>query len=361
MTPDELIQWRLSNHKFVEKPFKTVAEVVRWEGAVQAQEYALAKWGLSQRMQSAVDADIEAAFTKGEIIRTHAMRPTWHFIAPEDIRWLLELTSPRLNMKNAYYDKQLEIDKTTFSKSNKVLTKALRDGNFLTRAELAGVLEKAGIKAAGQRLAYIFIRAEQDMVVCSGPRRGNQFTYALFDERVPAAKSWPREAALAELTKRYFTSHGPAQIQDFVWWSWLTAAEAKEGLELAKGDLEKVMVDGQTNWFNPVIQLVKDPPGTIHLLQPYDEYTVAYKERSALAYPSAAIIERSTDIFFSMVILDGQIIATWRRTFVKKGEVVVEYKPLLTFTAKQKKALGAAAERFGAFLGLKVNLVEVAA
>jgi Winged helix DNA-binding domain len=358
MTPPDLVQHRLSNHKLTTRPFKTAVEAVKWHGAVQAQEYALAKWGLSQRMPGAVDADIERTFNNGEIIRTHIMRPTWHFLAPEDVRWIMELTRPRLHAFNDYYYEREGLDKATFAKAHKALTKALKSGNFLIRTELVQVLKKAGIEAAGLRLAYILIQAEMEMVLCSGPRRGNQFSYALFDERVPATKPLKREEALAELTRRYFTSHGPAQPKDFAWWSGLTVADAKLGLELAKADLASEVIDGQTNWFNPSLLLVKDPPGTIHLLQPYDEYTVAYKERGALAYPQA-VIERASDIFFSMVILDGQIVATWRRTFPKKGTVLVEYRPLITFNKKQAKALADAADRFGTFLGMKVELKQV--
>src|SRR5713226_2242979 len=228
MTNLDIAHRRLHNQLITRPMFEKPDDVVKWLGAVQAQDYAGAKWALGLRMQGVTDDVIEQAFADGAIIRTHVMRPTWHFVAPADIRWMLALTAPRIN---AYYNRKLELDDAVFRHSNAVLAKALQGGKQLTRSELASVLQLAGIAADNLlRSTYIIMRAELDGIVCSGARRGKQFTYALLDERVPQTRNLDRDEALAEFARRYFTSHGPATLQDFVWWSGLAAADAKAGL-----------------------------------------------------------------------------------------------------------------------------------
>jgi len=202
MNTSDVLSQRLHNQKLSSSELKTPADVVRWLGAVQAQDYHGAKWALALRMRNATHADVEAAFNNGEIIRTHLLRPTWHFVAPEDVRWLLQLTAPHVNRRSGSGYRMFELDDAVFKKSNKVVTRALRGGKHLTRATLKAALNKAGIAADnGVRLAHILLRAELDGIVCSGPRVGKQFTYALFEERVPPGKTLTREEALIAHTR----------------------------------------------------------------------------------------------------------------------------------------------------------------
>lgn len=346
-------QQRLLNHRFVDRPFKTAAEVVSWYGAVQSQEYALAKWGVYQRLKAGSDAAIEEAFTKGEILRTHVMRPTWHFVAPEDIRWLQDLTSPRVQAFNASYYRNNDLDKAVFSKTHKALTKAMEGGQCLTRAEITAALKRAGVEASGLRFGLILMRAELDKLICSGPRKGNQFSYGLLEERVPPTRPLTREEALAELVKRFFTSHGPALRKDFVWWSGLTVADTKLGLELSASYLESEEINGQTFW-RAVDQPKAKKADACYLLQPYDEYTVAYKDRESIVSPTFTT-RKEAETFFSMIIMDGMIVGSWRRTF-DKGKVVIEHRPFAPFTKAQYSAFAEAAERFGEFVGMPVKL-----
>jgi hypothetical protein len=197
-------------------------DVVRWLVAVQAQDYSGAKWALGLRLQGSTEKNIEQAIADGSILRTHLMRPTWHFVTPADIRWLLALTAPRVHAVNAHMYRQLELDHSVFKRSNAALAKALREGQTLTRDELRGVLRKAGIAVDGNlRMSYLMMRAELDAIVCSGPRRGKQFTYALLDQGAPQPKTLHRDEALVELVRRYFISRGPATVQDFAKWSGL--------------------------------------------------------------------------------------------------------------------------------------------
>src|ERR1044071_7642877 len=235
MTPSDLLAQRLHNQKLSAADFRKPVELVRWFGAVQSQDFEAAKWAVALRMQSATNAAIEEAFNRGTILRIHLLRPTWHFVAHDDIRWLLDLTAPRVNVKCGPNYRKLELDDATIKRSRRVLESALRNGKHLTRAELRKKLNDSGVAANDTiRLAHILIRAELDGVVCTRPRIGKEFTYALLDERVAGTKKLDRDEALAKLTRRYFRSHGPATLQDFAWWSGLIAADAQRGVELVQ-------------------------------------------------------------------------------------------------------------------------------
>jgi len=356
MTNLDIAHQRLHNQLITQRMFEKPGDVVQWLGAVQAQDYAAAKWALGLRMQGASDESIEQAFADGTILRTHVMRPTWHFVAPADIRWMLMLTAPRVNALNAYYYRQLELDDAVFLHSNAVLAKALQGGKQLTRAELVPVLQQAGIATDNiLRFTYIIMRAELDGIMCSGARRGKQFTYALLDERAPRARSLDRDEALVEFARRYFTSHGPATLQDFVWWSGLTAADARVALELVKSQLMHEVVDGQTYWFSTSTPPAKDLSQAAYLLPNYDEYTVGYTDRSAIfdALHTNKLDPRG-GLLANTMVLDGQVIGTWKRTF-KKNTVVIEVNPFVPLSATETRAFAASANRYGAFLTMSVN------
>lgn len=197
---------RLRNQRISAPRARGPVDVVGWLGAVQAQEYRFAKWALALRTSGARDAQIERAFDEGRILRTHLMRSTWHFVAPADIRWMLELTAPRVQRALRSFNRQLGLDTATLNRALDVLVRCLGKQSYRTRAELGDELARAGIQARGQRLAQIAMHAELLGVLCSGPRRGRQFTYALLAERAPSARRMPRDEALFELTRRYFTS-----------------------------------------------------------------------------------------------------------------------------------------------------------
>lgn len=219
--------------------------MVAWLGAVQAQEYAQTKWGLGVRLPHLNDSDIERDFTEGKILRTHLLRPTWHFVNAEDIRWMLMLTAPRVNAANAYMYRMLELESTLFNRCNDILAKALQGGRQLTRDALNLKFKKNNIKAEGHRLSYIMMRAELDGIICSGARQYNQFTYSLLEERVPPFKKKNRDEALDELTKRYFTSRGPATVKDFSTWSGLVLADCRKGIETAKSHLVRGVIENE--------------------------------------------------------------------------------------------------------------------
>jgi hypothetical protein len=354
----DLARQRLLNQRLIGAPFKSPEDVVSWFGAVQSQDYSGAKWALGQRTRGATDAGIDEAFAKGSILRTHVMRPTWHFVMPSDIRWMLALTAPRVNAAMAYYYRQAEVDEALVRRSNAVFRKSLRGGKQLTRAELGKALEKAGISAIGVRLGFLVARAELDAVVCSGALRGKQQTWALLEERVPESKVLNRDEALIELTRRYFTSHGPAQLADFVWWSGLTMADTKKGVDLAKSDLAHEEIAGKTYWFSTSMKIARREAETrIHLLPNYDEYFIAYKDRSAAADPELfkEPFEVIRYLYGYIVVMNGRVMGGWKRK-VEKDRVVVEIRLPLALDRDGEEALKAASERYGSYLGRRVEL-----
>jgi Winged helix DNA-binding domain len=351
MTDLEIVRRRLFNHSLSVPQFKKPEDVVKWLGAVQAQDYPGAKWALGLRAQGLKDTAIEQAFNTGKILRTHLLRPTWHFVTPADIRWMLALTAPRVNAISATYYRKLELDDAIFSRSNNALAKALQGNNQLTRQVLRFVLQQAGIIANNLRFAYLLMRAELDGVICSGPRQGKQFTYSLLAERAPKAKSLKRDEALAELIRRYFTSHGPATLADFVKWSSLTTTEARAGLESVRSELSHESVEGKTYWFAGNGPAVKRGAPVAYLLPAYDEYCVAYKDYSLTLDP----VYYKQAILGNALVVDGRSAGIWKRTY-KDGEVVITSWPFNKLTATEERALTSAARRYGEFLELPVTL-----
>jgi hypothetical protein len=354
MTTAELVRFRLANQLLIGSRFDTPAQVVEHLGAVQAQDFGGAKWAIAQRTESATDADIEQALADGTILRTHVLRPTWHIVAAADIHWMLELTAPRVRALMAHYDRKLALDDAVFKRSNAALAKALRGGANLTRAEAAKVLTRARIDADGsQRLGQLLMRAELDGVVCSGPRRGKQGTYALLSERAPTAAARPRDRALADLATRYFTSHGPATAKDFAWWSGLTVGDAARAAEASRARLTCRIADGTRYWSGTPDPAIRRASETVHLLPTYDEYHVAYKDRSAILSAASLIARggRTPGLGDNVLVVNGQLIGTWKRTIGPRG-VAIHVSPMRRLTKGEREAVANEVKRYGEFLGL---------
>ena len=328
--------------------FRTPAAVVRALGAVQAQEFGPAKWALGLRLHGRVDdADVANAFDAGRILRTHVMRPTWHFVDPADIRWMQMLTAPRVQRIAAVYNRHLELDARTLTRGTAIVERALCGNRYLTRVELGVVLAERGIPVKGQRLAHLMMHAELEAVVCSGPRRGKQSTYALIAERAPQARMMKRDEALAQLTRRFFTSHAPATVKDFVWWSGLTSADAKRGLEINRA--RSVVIDALTYWTVGRRPRASSRSTEVHLLPIYDEYLVAYRDRVAVAhvapFPEAGL--RGAVIFQHAIVIDGQVAGTWRVDAKSGG---VQLYRMRTLSSRERAGLSRALERYRTFI-----------
>ena len=305
-------------------------------------------------MEGADDAAAERALAAGSIVRTHVLRPTWHFVLPADLRWLLTATAPRIRARDAGRLRSLGLDPATLARGSGLLAAALAGGRMLTRGEAAAVLERGGVGTAGQRLPYLLMHAELDAVVCSGPRRGAQHTYMLFDERVPPGGDLPRDAALARLAQRYVTGHGPATEKDLAAWASLTLTEARAALQAGAAGLVTEEVAGRVFWAARGQDAAEVPVPHVSLVHTYDEYIIGFRDsRDLLSLSGAGLPERWTPL----VLVDGREAGSWRRTLGR--EVLVEVAPRRRLTAAELGALEAEAGRFGTFCGRPARL-EVA-
>jgi hypothetical protein len=357
MDAKEIRKLRLYNSGLSNSPFKTASDAVSHLGAVQAQDFSAAKWSLGLRIKNSTDGCIEKAFNEGKILRTHVMRPTWHFIAPENIRWMLELTAPRVKTTLTSYNRKLKLDDDLFLKSNAAIAHALQDHTYLTRQELKKLLKDIGINTDVQRLAHIVMQAELNGLICSGPRRGKQFTYALLEERVKKAKKLSRKKALANLATNYFKSHGPAQLKDFSWWSGITVKDAKEAIDSIKQKLKQTTHDGKIYCLlnHKTVKIPTPPPAL--LLSIYDEYAIAYKDRGDIS--KSRDIERMISMgnaLTAAIILDGKVAGTWKKS-LKKNKVEIRINPFRKLNAEEQKVIETEIDRYGKFLGIPaVNL-----
>ena len=345
---------RLVNQYINREGLPRPADIVSWFGAVQGQEYEPAKWGLALRMpDGTLNAQIERAFEEGRILRTHAMRPTWHLVTPLDIRWMQELTGPRVQRAMTPYIRRLELDARTLARGIRVIERSLRDRQYLTRTELAERLQRAKLAMTGQRLAMMVMHAELEAVICSGPRREKQSTYALLAERAPNARRMERDEAIGELSRRYFRSHGPATIRDFVWWSGLTTPDAKRGLEIIRAAREEV--DGLIYW-----SVDPSPSGTprerlVHLLPIYDEYLIAYRDRDAVPHGPSVIPSGRTPVTFQhALVIAGQVAGTWRTARGPRA-LSVKATALRTLKPRERRALAETVDRYQRFQGVPVD------
>ncbi|MDP9279343.1 MAG: winged helix DNA-binding domain-containing protein [Gemmatimonadota bacterium] len=356
MPRPDICNQRLTNQHLSRQTLEKPSEVVHLLGAVQAQDYGVAKWGVAQRTRNATDAVVEKEITDGAILRTHVLRPTWHFVVAADIRWMLALTGPRVKMILAHYDRDLGLDEAILRRASAAITKALEGGKQLTRAELSKAMERARIRTDGtQRLARLVMHAELDGIICSGARRGKQFTYALLEERVPPAKPLERDAALVELVKRYFNTRGPATVDDFAWWSGLTKADARKGLHEAESELEHEIVDGRAHWFPAPGRLKTNPP-IARLLPNYDEYFIGLRDRSAMLSMLRTLGLEGNVGFLGghLLTMNGQVVGGWKRTF--SGEkTIVELKALTKLGDAERSSVAREVERFATFLGMPVE------
>ncbi len=357
MTPEEIRRLRLSHSGLSHSPFTTGAEAVAHSGAVQAQDFSAAIWSLGLRIRDATASTIEDAYNDGKILRVHVLRPTWHFILPEDLRWMTALTAPGVKSMEAASNRKLGLDPNLFSKSNAAIEKALEGQGSLTRQDLKGTLADIGIMTDVQRLAHIIMQAELEGLICSGPMQGRQHTYALADERIRKSRALTRDQSLAELARRYFRSHGPAQLGDFSWWSGLSRRDAETGLDSIREDLERTLIDGKPYWSpSEDGEVIPDPPVAL-LLSMYDEYAIAYTDRSAIS--DAREIERMIvkgNAMTAVIVLYGKVAGTWEKR-VKKDSIEILLNPFRELTDEEQGEVEREVERYGRFFGRRVELV----
>jgi hypothetical protein len=382
---------RLHNQHIAHSRFNKPEQVVAWMGGMQGQDLPGVKWSIGLRLAngqarfphpnpdettsqptklannaSQVDGYLPAgegtnvkgnllisrAFDSGKIVRTWPMRGTLHVVAAADVRWMLSLTSPKNISGSLRRREALELDDKTLVRSREVFSKTLQGGLHKSREEMLAALERAGISTAGQRGYHILWNAALHGLICQASTNDKEQNFALLEEWVAPAASKTRDEALAELARRYFTSHGPATIKDFIWWSGLKAGEARAGLEAIKAQLESVTLNNQIYWMPPDIVVPQEMPGAF-VLPGFDEYLLGYQDRSAVldAVHAEKICPGGNGMFAPTIIIGGRVVGTWKRSF-KKSSVEIVAMPFTSLNKTELRAFRQSAESYAAFMGL---------
>jgi hypothetical protein len=360
MTFTDIARQRLTNQRIEGEKFERPEEVVRWLGALQAQDYPQALWAIGLRLQSATVADVERAISDGKIVRTWPMRGTLHFVPPEDVKWRLKLSASRILARDGRRLEQLGLDEGIMERCKELFYDALKGNGRVSRPEAMQLLEAAGISTQNQRGYHILWYLSQSGLICPGPMQGKQQTFVLLDEWVPDSRELSREESLAELATRYFASHGPATVHDLAWWAGLTVTEARSGLEAAMSGLVSEKIDGKEYW------MIGDAPGhtahdgsRVHLLPAFDEYLLGYKDRGAVLAVEEAqrVVPGKNGVFLPTIVAGGRVVGTWRRK-LKKNAVDITLSPFAHLDDPEERAIEAA-RSYSDFVGLPLSQSRV--
>jgi hypothetical protein len=345
---------RLVNQQIECPRLSSVLDLVRWMGAVQAQDYRGGLWAVGLRLASADVAAVEQAIDARRVVRTWPMRGTLHFVPAEDARWMLQLLAPRVVARTAGRYRALELDDAAFARSARVLVRALEGGRSLPRPEVYATLERGGVSPAGQRGIQIIGHLSQQGLICHGPRSERQPTFVLLEEWVRASASLSREEALATLATRYFSSHGPATLADFTWWSGLLVQEAQQAIAAAGARLSKETRNGRSLWSGARAPARSRRRGGAVLLPPWDEYVVAYRERDAPLGHFKSEPQRFGAIGRPLVVIDGRVRGAWKLALAGgAARLVTDF--WTSVTAAERRTVREAALRHGRFLGIEVR------
>lgn len=342
---------RLNNLGLINSKFKTPLDAISHLGAVQAQEYDNGKWAFGLRIPNSTDEDIEKSIKNKEIVRTWPMRGTLHFVAARDAKWMVKLLAPRVIRKMNSYYKKADLSEKNFLKAKDILVPALKGRKQLTRPEIYKIWEEQNIKTQNQRGLFILQYLSSEGLLCFGDKIGKQQTFVLMDEWIIDSINLENEQAVAELAKRYFTSHGPATVADFAWWSGLTRKEIVEGLEHL--DLQKEKIGDREFYFDKKIELKQS--NNIFFLGAYDEYTVSYKDRTDIADTSNTFDLYTRNGFYSIIVSEGKVAGTWRKDIVK-DKIIIQANALKHLDDSK---LLEAAQNYGKFFRKEVELQMV--
>jgi hypothetical protein len=350
---------RLNTHHLLDRKFASAAEAVAHFGAVQAQEIHPGLWALGMRVEGSTETSIDQSIADRTIIRTWPLRSTIHFVTAVDARWMVKLSAARVIQAAATRLRRLELDEETFDRSRAVITGALREKQPMTRKAIYEAMNAAGISTTGERGYHIIWYHAHEGLIGLGPREGKQPTIVLLDDWLPPARELSRDEALHELARRYFTSHGPANLKDFTWWSGLAPAEARAGLEAVRSQLENETIDGEPYWFAPNQPAQGATSTTAHLLPYVDEYMVAYQDRDAIQPPEYnTLVDSGNIIFHAPILIDGRVAGIWTRKVMKHS---VEITPVFfrSISDAEREAFGAAVQQYETFLGLPARVMDV--
>ena len=362
MTPRDVALLRLANQGISAPVAHSPAAVVSSLLAMQAQDYAGALWSIGLRLADTTRAQVEEEIAARRIVRTWPMRGTLHFVAAPDVRWMLELLTPRVIAASATRQKRLGLDAKVLSRCEKALVRALGGGRQLPRDEVYAVIERTGITTDDYRGYHVLWRLAQERVLCFGPHAGKQPTFTLLDEWVPACPPLAREEALALLARRYFVGHGAATAHDLAWWSGLKVSDVKAAIESLGPALDKKRVGDRVYVMAPAGRHTPRVSRGAYLLPGFDELLLGYQDRSASLDKSHAekILPGGNGVFIPTIVVGGRVVGTWKAS-VRKRHVTVTPAPFAALSAANRKGFEAAAGRYSRFLGLPVSAARVAA
>ncbi|MCV9932389.1 winged helix DNA-binding domain-containing protein [Flavobacterium sp. LS1R47] len=355
MTHPEIALLRMISQKILKTNFHEPQEIVKHLGAMQAQDYSMAKWAVGSRCDAS-EKSIEEAINSGKIIRTHILRPTWHFVSADDIYWMLDVSGPQVKKIVLSAAKKNGFDEKKLHKINSSIEKILAGNNSLTRDE---IMQELNIQRdSGQGFlnsTIVMMNAELDGLVCNGIMKGKQLTYSLLEEKVPKTNGkLTKEEGLAKLAKRYFESHGPATLLDFTWWSGFPATTAKLAIHSVESELDSIEVDGKKYWFKKGLPSETEIPKSIHFLPSFDEILISYKTREiTIAKEHQANAFTNNGIFWPIIIEDEKVIGTWKRT-VKKQHIKIETNFFEPISADKKSLVLEAIKPFESYLEAKI-------
>lgn len=353
MTPSTITSHRLTHQHLSISPFHEPADVVRYMGAMQAQDYLGSLWAIALRTKKSTEADIEKAIADKTMVRTWPMRGTLHFTSSENVRWMLKYLTPRPIARAATQHRKEGLTGSEFKKSRQVLEQVMRDGHLLTRDEMYAVLEKKKISCKGQRGMHIIVQLAQEGFICLATRKGKQHTFVLLEEWIPQRNMVSKEEALYQLALTYFTTRGPATLQDFIWWSGLSPQDARTAIHSTESKLKQLDINDINYWMKSTKPVNKT---STLFLPPFDEYLIAYKDRSATVDKAHSHHVRSAanGLLSPIIVHDGEIAGTWRREIGKDNVKI--FIQLFSTSKISKAALAKEADRYGKFLGLVVHV-----
>ncbi len=357
MNLEDVAKLRLINHQIAYSATKEPGEVVASLGAMQAQDYQSALWAIGLRAKQVTLPEVESAISNRAIVRIWLLRGTLHFVTAPDVHWMLKLLGPQIIAASAGRHRQLKLDEATFMRAEELFVEALQNGQ-LTRDEMFKVLEKGGISHEGQRGYHILWRAALKGLICFGPQKGKEQTFALLKQYVPKGKSVKQAEALSELAHRYFSSRGPALLEDFAWWSGLKLSDAKIALETASSRLRSETIEGKRYWMPHSTPENAKELATAFLLPAFDEYILGYSDRTAtLEQPYFKKAVSNNGIFYPTISINGKVVGTWKRTF-KKSNIVIMLSPFKTLTPTQRSSIALAAKHYSRFMEMSVSITK---
>ena len=325
--------------------------------AMQGQDLPGVKWSIAVRTSGAREADIEAAFDAGEIVRSWPMRGTYHVVEAVDLPWMLALTAERSLASAARRRAALGITAADVERARAAAVDALPGRRALGRAAILAAIAEGGVPVAGPRGYHLLWYLAQTGTLVLGPSDGRGQAFARLDAWVPNPRRLERDEALGELARRYFLSHGPATVHDLARWSGLTVREVVRGLEIGGGELATLEVDGTTYHLAPELADADDAPATLLLLPGFDEYILGYADRSAVLEREHrdAIVPGGNGMFKPTIVVDGAVVGTWSRRITAR-QVRVDASLFASSPRAAREGLEQAVDRYAQFLDRAANV-----